>query len=113
MTDKLFDDQPRSDKGPAAYSESVGLQASDSRTGGRWTPSRLSVERLGRPQELLGSNLGHHATKLRAVLGTVQGSSLRSAHARVRAWPSGLDGACAQLTGRQLRDGSPCVSSGR
>jgi hypothetical protein len=36
----------------------------------------------------------------------------RSAHARVRAWPSGLDGACAQLAGRQLRDGLPCVSTG-
>jgi hypothetical protein len=39
------------------------------------------------------------------VLGAVQGSSLRSAHARARAWPSGLDGACAQLAGLQLRDG--------
>jgi hypothetical protein len=33
------------------------------------------------------------------VLGAVQGSSLRSAHARARAWPSGLDGAGAQLAG--------------
>jgi hypothetical protein len=48
---------------------------------------------------------GHHASERRAVLGAVQGSSLRSAHARVRAWPSGLDGACAQLAGLQLRDG--------
>jgi hypothetical protein len=39
------------------------------------------------------------------VLGALQGSSLRSDHARIRAWPSGLDSACAQLTGRQLRDG--------
>jgi hypothetical protein len=45
------------------------------------------------------------------VLGAVQGSLLRSAHARVRAWPSGLDGACAQLAGLQLRDGHSCVSS--
>ena len=45
------------------------------------------------------------------MLGAVQGSSLRSAHARVRAWPSGLDGACAQLAGLQLRDGRTWVSS--
>ena len=34
-----------------------------------------------------------------------QGSSLRSARACHAARPSGLDGASAQLTGRQLRDG--------
>jgi hypothetical protein len=37
------------------------------------------------------------------VLGTVQGSSLRSARAYAR--PAGLDGACAQMIRRQLRDG--------
>jgi hypothetical protein len=37
--------------------------------------------------------------------GLIEGSSLRSAHARARAWPSGLDGACAHLAGLQLRDG--------
>src|SRR5262249_32188760 len=49
--------------------------------------------------------------KLRAVLGTVQGSSLRSAHARVRTWPSGLDGACAHLAGRP--SGTPRFSGWR
>jgi hypothetical protein len=37
------------------------------------------------------------------VLGTVQGSALRSARAYAR--PSGLDGACAQMIHGQLRDG--------
>jgi hypothetical protein len=37
------------------------------------------------------------------VLGTVQGAALRSARAYAR--PSGLDGACAQMVGRHLRDG--------
>jgi hypothetical protein len=37
------------------------------------------------------------------VLGTVQGAALRSARACAR--PSGLDGACAQMIDRQLRDG--------
>jgi hypothetical protein len=37
------------------------------------------------------------------VLGTVQGAALRSARAYAR--PSGLDGACAQMIGGQLRDG--------
>ena len=49
---------------------------------------------------------GHHALDARSVLGTVQGSSLRSARARAR--PSGLDGACAQLADWQLRDGRRC-----
>jgi hypothetical protein len=39
------------------------------------------------------------------VLGTVQGSSLRSARANAR--PAGLDGACAQIRFWQLRDGRP------
>jgi hypothetical protein len=37
------------------------------------------------------------------VLGTVQGSALRSDRACAR--PSGLDGACAQMISRHLRDG--------
>ena len=45
----------------------------------------------------------HHAIDVRSVLGTVQGSSLRSARACAR--PSGLDGACAQIAFWQLRDG--------
>jgi hypothetical protein len=40
---------------------------------------------------------------VRSVLGSVQGSSLRSARACAR--PSGLDAACAQLVDEQLRDG--------
>ena len=52
-----------------------------------------------------GSLRGHDSIELPSVLGAVQGSSLRAAHARGRARPSGLDGTCAQLTGRQLRDG--------
>ena len=38
---------------------------------------------------------GHHAIDVRSVLGTVQGSSLRSARACAR--PAGLDDACAQI----------------
>jgi hypothetical protein len=45
----------------------------------------------------------HHALDAGSVLGTVQGSSLRSARACAR--PSGLDGACAQITSWPLRDG--------
>jgi hypothetical protein len=45
----------------------------------------------------------HHAIDARSVLGTVQGSSLRSDRACAR--PSGLDGACAQIRCRPLRDG--------
>ena len=45
----------------------------------------------------------HHAFDARSVLGTVQGSSLRSARANAR--PAGLDGACAQIRSLQLRDG--------
>ena len=37
------------------------------------------------------------------MLGTVQGAALRSARAYARPW--GLDGACAQMIGGQLRDG--------
>jgi hypothetical protein len=37
------------------------------------------------------------------VLGTVQGAALR--YARAYARPAGLDGACAQMIGGQLRDG--------
>jgi hypothetical protein len=48
----------------------------------------------------------HHARDVRSVLGTVQGSSLRSARACAR--PSGLDGTCAQLPDGQLRDGRQC-----
>ena len=47
--------------------------------------------------------VGHHAIDARSVLGTVQGSSLRSARAYAR--PAGLDGACAQITSWPLRDG--------
>ena len=49
---------------------------------------------------------GHHAIHARSVLGTVQGSSLRSACACAR--PVGLDGACAQITSWPLRDGRRC-----
>jgi len=45
----------------------------------------------------------HHGLDAGSVLGTVQGSSLRSARACAR--PSGLDGACAQITSWPLRDG--------
>ena len=48
----------------------------------------------------------HQATDARSVLGTVQGSSLRSA--RACAWPAGLDGACAQIASWPLRDGRRC-----
>ena len=47
--------------------------------------------------------VGHHDNDAASVLGTVQGAALRSARAYAR--PSGLDGACAQMIGRQLRDG--------
>ena len=47
--------------------------------------------------------VGHHAIDARSVLGTVQGSSLRSARACAR--PAGLDGACAQIAFWLLRDG--------
>jgi hypothetical protein len=46
---------------------------------------------------------GHHDNDAGSVLGTVQGAALRSARACAR--PSGLDGACAQMIGGQLRDG--------
>jgi hypothetical protein len=46
---------------------------------------------------------GHHDDNAASVLGTVQGAALRSARACAR--PSGLDGACAQMIDRQLRDG--------
>lgn len=46
---------------------------------------------------------GHHDDDGASVLGTVQGSALRSDRARAR--PSGLDGACAQMIRRHLRDG--------
>ena len=46
---------------------------------------------------------GHHGGDAASVLGTVQGSALRSDRACAR--PSGLDGACAQMIGGQLRDG--------
>ena len=49
---------------------------------------------------------GHHAVDVRSVLGTVQGSSLRSARAPAR--PAGLDGACAQIASWRLRDGRRC-----
>src|SRR5258705_1813194 len=48
-------------------------------------------------------DVGHHAFDARAVLGSVQGSSLRFDRACAR--PSGLDAASAQLVDRQLRDG--------
>lgn len=68
--------------------------------------TNLSVVRLTQtPFGFSGGPRGHHATEPRAVLGAVQGSSLRSAHAGVRAWPSGLDGTSAQPAGLQLRDG--------
>jgi len=47
--------------------------------------------------------VGHHESDAASVLGTVQGAALRSARAYAR--PLGLDGACAQMVGRQLRDG--------
>ncbi len=51
----------------------------------------------------------HHAIDARSVLGTVQGSSLRSARACAR--PAGLDGACAQIMSWPLRDGRRCDDS--
>jgi hypothetical protein len=51
----------------------------------------------------------HHAIDARSVLGTVQGSSLRSARAHAR--PAGLDGACAQILSWPLRDGRRCDNS--
>jgi hypothetical protein len=58
--------------------------------------------------------VGHHDDDAASVLGTVQGAALRSA--RTYARPSGLDGACAQMIGRHLRDGhrmlSPSGTSG-
>ncbi len=50
-----------------------------------------------------GKGVGHHDGDAGSVLGTVQGSSLRSA--RTSARPAGLDGACAQITSWPLRDG--------
>ena len=47
--------------------------------------------------------VGHHDDDAASVLGTVQGSPLRSDRASAR--PSGLDDACAQMIGRHLRDG--------
>jgi hypothetical protein len=47
--------------------------------------------------------VGHHDDDAASVLGTVQGAALCSARACAR--PSGLDGACAQMIGGQLRDG--------
>jgi hypothetical protein len=47
--------------------------------------------------------VGHHAIDGRSVLGTVK--ALRVASTAHSAWPSGLDGACAQLADWQLRDG--------
>jgi hypothetical protein len=47
--------------------------------------------------------VGHHDDDAASVLGTVQGSPLRSDRASAR--PSGLDSACAQMIGRHLRDG--------
>ena len=46
---------------------------------------------------------GHHDDDAASVLGTVQGSPLRSDRASAR--PAGLDGACAQMIGRHSRDG--------
>ena len=47
--------------------------------------------------------VGHHGGDAASVLGTVQGAALR--YARAYARPAGLDGACAQMIRRQLRDG--------
>jgi hypothetical protein len=46
---------------------------------------------------------GHHDDDAASVLGTVQGSPLRFDRAFAR--PPGLDGACAQMMYRHLRDG--------
>ena len=51
----------------------------------------------------------HHANDAASVLGTVQGSALRSARACAR--PTGLDGACAQMISGQLRDGRRVLSA--
>ena len=51
----------------------------------------------------LCQRVGHHDNDAASVLGTVQGAALRSARACAR--PSGLDGACAQMISRHLRDG--------
>jgi hypothetical protein len=52
---------------------------------------------------------GHHDDDPASVLGTVQGSPLRSDRASAR--PSGLDGACAQMISRRLRDGPRMLSA--
>lgn len=50
---------------------------------------------------------GHHAIDARSVLGTVQGSSLRSARASAR--PAGLDGTCAHIaSGNYVMAGDEC-----
>ena len=69
------------------------------------------VARFWRPAEDAtscdhGRCAGHHAIHARSVLGTVQGSALRSDRAYAR--PAGLDGACAQIASWQLRDGRQC-----
>jgi hypothetical protein len=53
--------------------------------------------------------VGHHVLDARAVLGGVQGSTLRIDRACAR--PAGLDAACAQPVVSQLRDGRSCKAS--
>ena len=75
------------------------------------------VEHVSGPREVTlcdrkrdgAHDAGHHAVDARAVLGSVQGSSLRFDRACAR--PSGLDAACAQLVDWQLRDGRSCEAA--
>ena len=54
----------------------------------------VSAAHKGNDLHLVGCG-DHHALDAASVLGTVQGSSLRSARAYAR--PAGLDDACAQI----------------
>ena len=72
----------------------------------RLTPLGVAVNGQDQPEISPASHhhlADHHALDAGSVLGTVQGSSLRSARACAR--PSGLDGACAQIMSWPLRDG--------
>ena len=67
------------------------------RCGVRGDPDRCSLWSTHPSNDPDGDGCAdHHAIDARSVLGTVQGSSLRSARACAR--HSGLDGACAQIT---------------
>jgi hypothetical protein len=55
---------------------------------------------------------GHHATELRSVLGAVQGSSLRSAHARAARGLRALTAPARSSPDSNCVMAAPCVSSG-